>query len=160
MSHSCQNVDRAPRQCIILTYGLIPEARCDIMPLHPTLEMVQKDCWDSKVPLGFCVTYFSQYYDKIAWWVQLKRRVCFVSWFERAPSIMTEKVWLSSRQLEHVTVMPHSESGGAASHLAFCFPPAQRMVPSTLRVGLPTSVIPHKKDPQRQTPRIASPRGF
>lgn len=44
VSHSCQNVDRAPRQCIMLTYGLIPEARCDIMPLHPTLEMVQKEC--------------------------------------------------------------------------------------------------------------------
>lgn len=38
---------------------------------------------------------------------------------------MTEKVWPSSRQLEHVTGMPEisedneAESGGAASHLAF-----------------------------------------
>lgn len=79
---------------------------------------------------------------------------------------MTEKVWPSSRKLKHVTGMPEisenneAESGGAASHLAFCFPPAQRMVPSALRVGLPTSVIPHKKDPHRQTSRIASPRRF
>lgn len=67
---------------------------------------------------------------------------------------MTEKVGLSSRQLERVAGVPHSESGVPLLIWLSAFPQLKGWV------GPPTSVIPHRKDPHRQTPRIVSPRGF